>query len=160
MISLKNVSRTRTRTIVIIFMRSNKHGITRNRDTRTKQRLGSDERIKMQMDRSKERWLQAIEKDKLTWDNHVSDLKKWECAPAKAYGVSSIPRTFMIDKEGNIAAMNLRGEQVEEVVVQDQEVSVLDQHQYLDRQRHQQHIYMMIIRNCYVRNVIMIVHKH
>ena len=51
------------------------------------------------------------------WDYHVSDLKKWECAPAKLYGVNSIPRTFLIDKEGNIAAMNLRGAgQIEEVL--------------------------------------------
>jgi len=77
-------------------------------DSRTKARFKTEDQIKMQMDRSKERWVAAIEKDKLTWDNHVSDLKKWESAPAASYGVRSIPKTFLIDKEGKIAFINPR----------------------------------------------------
>jgi len=77
-------------------------------DSRTKQRLKSEEQIKMQMDRSKERWLAAIKKDNLTWDSHVSDLKKWESAPAADYGVRSIPKTFLIDRDGNIAYVDPR----------------------------------------------------
>ncbi|MCB0638456.1 MAG: TlpA family protein disulfide reductase [Lewinella sp.] len=57
----------------------------------------------------KNRWEQAIEQDGLLWPYHVSDLKKWECAAGRLYGVSSIPRTFLIDRDGNIAAVNLRG---------------------------------------------------
>ena len=88
-------------------------------DSRSKARYqGNTERLEEAMEMQKKRWVDAINKDGLTWDTHVSDLKKWECAPAKAYGVSSIPRTFMIDKEGRIAALNLRGEQVEEVLLQ------------------------------------------
>lgn len=78
-------------------------------DSRTKARFSNQEQIDAQMERSKERWVQAIEKDGLPWEYHVSDLKKWECAPARTYGVRSIPRTFLIDREGNIAAVNLRG---------------------------------------------------
>ncbi len=78
-------------------------------DNRTKARYNGDEgQIKMQMDRSKERWKQAIEKDKLDWDFHVSDLKKWESIAAATYGVRSIPKTFLIDKDGKIAALNPR----------------------------------------------------
>ncbi|MDF1698512.1 MAG: TlpA disulfide reductase family protein [Saprospiraceae bacterium] len=77
-------------------------------DSRTKQRYGTEEKIKMQMDRSKERWLAAIKKDNLTWDNHVSDLKKWEAAPAATYGVRSIPKTFLIGRDGNIAFIDPR----------------------------------------------------
>lgn len=66
---------------------------------------------------AKKKWKEAIAQDGLVWDYHVSDLKKWECEPARQYGVSSIPRTFMIDKEGKIAAVNLRGaEQIEETL--------------------------------------------
>lgn len=57
----------------------------------------------------KDRWLNAIKQDNLKWDNHVSDLRKWESAPAAVYGVRSIPATFLIDKDGTIAATNLRG---------------------------------------------------
>ncbi|MEM9546743.1 MAG: TlpA disulfide reductase family protein [Bacteroidota bacterium] len=77
-------------------------------DTRTKQRLGTDDKIKMSMDRSKERWLAAIKKDNLMWDSHVSDLKKWESAPAAEYGVRSIPKTFLIGRDGNIAYIDPR----------------------------------------------------
>lgn len=77
-------------------------------DTRTKSRFQNQEQIDMQLERSKERWVAAIEKDGLKWDHHVSDLKKWESAPASVYGVRSIPRTFLIDREGKIAALNPR----------------------------------------------------
>ena len=87
-------------------------------DSRTAARYNGDaNQLKQAMEDQKKRWQDAIEKDGLVWDTHVSDLKKWECAPAQSYGVNSIPRTFMIDKEGRIAAMNLRGEQVEEVLL-------------------------------------------
>lgn len=65
--------------------------------------------IDEQMKAQKQRWVDAIQKDGLPWPYHVSDLKKWECAPARQYGVNSIPRTFLIDREGKIAAVNLRG---------------------------------------------------
>ena len=87
-------------------------------DSRTAARYqGNEARLNQALEQSKKRWKDAIDKDGLVWESHVSDLKKWDCAPAKSYGVSSIPRTFMIDREGNIAAMNLRGEQVEEVLL-------------------------------------------
>ena len=78
-------------------------------DSRTKARYGSEEQINQQLASSTTRWKQAIAQDKLTWENHVSDLKKWDSAPAQTYGVSGIPRTFMIDREGKIAAVGLRG---------------------------------------------------
>ena len=68
---------------------------------------------------SKQRWIDAIAQDNLKWDYHVSDLKKWESAPAGLYGVTGIPRTFLIDREGKIAAIGLRGaEQIESALKQ------------------------------------------
>ena len=79
-------------------------------DDRTRARMGGDQSsISSQLDRSRERWVKAIEDDNLKWPYHVSDLQKWDAAPAAAYGVRSIPRTFLIDRNGNIAALNLRG---------------------------------------------------
>ncbi len=66
------------------------------------------------LDGSKQRWESAIEQDKLTWPYHVSDLKKWQSAPAALYGVRSIPRAFLIDREGKVASTEVRGaEQIE-----------------------------------------------
>jgi len=78
-------------------------------DSRTKARYGSEEQINQQLESSTNRWKQAIAQDKLLWKSHVSDLKKWDSAPAQTYGVSGIPRTFMIDRDGKIAAVGLRG---------------------------------------------------
>ena len=62
------------------------------------------------LDRKKEDWVAAIEKDKLEWDSHVSDLKGWQSVPAAMYGVMGIPMNFLIDGDGIIVAKGLRGE--------------------------------------------------
>ena len=64
------------------------------------------------LDKDKDRWENAIEKDGLKW-HHVSDLKGWGNSAAKLYGVSSIPATVLLDKEGKILARNLRGPALE-----------------------------------------------
>jgi peroxiredoxin len=69
------------------------------------------------LDRKKDRWLQAIEADGLTWP-HVSDLKGWQNEAAKLYGVSSIPDTLLIDREGKIVARKLRGPALEKAVAE------------------------------------------
>ena len=76
-------------------------------DSRTKQRFPADQ-LANQMRSQKQKWVNAIKKDNLKWDTHVSDLKKWESQAAALYGVSSIPRTFLIDRDGKIAAINPR----------------------------------------------------
>ena len=60
------------------------------------------------LDSKKDRWLTAIEQDKMSW-YHVSDLKGWSNEAAKLYNVTSIPHTILLDKEGKIIARNLRG---------------------------------------------------
>lgn len=60
-------------------------------------------------DDNKEKWLEAVKKDDLTWA-HVSDLQGWGNAAGKIYGVRGIPHSVLIDKEGIIVAKNLRGE--------------------------------------------------
>ncbi len=64
------------------------------------------------LDRTKDAWLKAIEKDNLTW-THVSDLIYWKSAPAALYGVRAIPANFLINPEGIIIAKNLRGEDLQ-----------------------------------------------
>ncbi len=64
------------------------------------------------LDKTKEDWLAAIEKDKLGDWTHVSDLKYWDAEAAKIYGVKSIPTNVLIDKDGKIIAKDLRGEEL------------------------------------------------
>lgn len=56
----------------------------------------------------KKKWISAIEQDQLSWKNHVSDLKHWGSAPAAVYGVTGIPKTFLIGRDGKIIAINPR----------------------------------------------------
>jgi peroxiredoxin len=64
-------------------------------------------------DSSKEKWLEAVQKDNLTW-HHVSDLKGWGNEVGKMYSITSIPQNLLVDKEGKIVAKNLRGPALEE----------------------------------------------
>ena len=59
------------------------------------------------------KWQAAIQQDNLTWKNHVSDLKGWQSAAAKQYGVTSIPHTILLGKDGKIVATHLRGGQLD-----------------------------------------------
>ena len=67
------------------------------------------------LDKNRDSWLAAIEKDSLTW-THVSDLAHWDSAPAKLYGVRGIPANFLIDRDGIIVAKNLRGDELQETL--------------------------------------------
>lgn len=61
------------------------------------------------LDRDKNRWTEAIKKDNLKWDYHVSDLKEWQSEGAAIYKVRSIPFNVLIDGNGIIIAKELRG---------------------------------------------------
>ncbi|MCK5856675.1 MAG: AhpC/TSA family protein [Bacteroidales bacterium] len=60
------------------------------------------------LDKDKAKWVKAIASDGLVWPQ-VSDLKYWQSEAGRAYGVGSIPHTVLIDKEGKIIAIGLRG---------------------------------------------------
>ena len=70
--------------------------------------------LSVSLDSDRGRWLDAIQQDGLVWKNHVSDLKGWKNEVAGLYGVSSIPQTLLLDKDGKLIARNLRGEQLEQ----------------------------------------------
>lgn len=61
------------------------------------------------LDRNREAWLKAIEKDNLTW-THVSDLHAWNSPIAGLYAIRWIPTGFLLDPEGTILAVGLEGE--------------------------------------------------
>ena len=65
-----------------------------------------------------EKWKSAIIADKLTWTNHVSDLGGWNSKVGKIYKVNSVPFTVLIDKDGKIIKLNLRGEALSNELLQ------------------------------------------
>lgn len=61
------------------------------------------------LDKEKKSWLKAIHDDNLQWQ-HVSDLKFWASEAAILYGITSIPRNFLLDPRGKIIGRDLRGQ--------------------------------------------------
>jgi len=73
--------------------------------------------VSLDREGQKDKWLEAIETDKLTWI-HVSNLKFWQDPIAVQYGIQSIPATLLLDAEGKIIAKNLRGNELREKVAE------------------------------------------
>jgi len=69
------------------------------------------------LDKAKDAWIKAIKDDGLTW-THVSDLKFWQCEAALNYNVTAVPYMVLLDKDGNIAAKNLRGADLEKKIAE------------------------------------------
>lgn len=67
------------------------------------------------LDRDSADWVKAISDDQLTWE-HISDLKYWNSEGAELYGVTSIPHTVLIDRDGIIIAKNLHGDELREKI--------------------------------------------
>ncbi len=66
------------------------------------------------LDENPDAWKQAIQKDGLIWKNHVSDLMGWRTPLVQQYGFQAIPYTVLINKEGKIIGIGLRGIQLEQ----------------------------------------------
>jgi peroxiredoxin len=65
--------------------------------------------ISVSLDNVKDRWVDAIKKDGLPW-LQVSDLKGWNNAVGRMYGVRAVPQSFLLDKEGKVIGNTLRDE--------------------------------------------------
>lgn len=63
------------------------------------------------LEKEKENWLNAIEKDKRIWTN-VSTLQEFETPITYQYAVTSLPANFLIDADGKIIAKNLHGDEL------------------------------------------------
>lgn len=64
------------------------------------------------LDQDKEKWIQAIKQDGLTW-KHGSELRFWQSSFVPAYNLDGIPMTYLVDENGVIIAKGLRGQQLE-----------------------------------------------
>lgn len=69
--------------------------------------------LSVSLDSKKNDWIKAIEEDGLPW-LHVSDLKGWNNAAGRLYGVRGVPACYLIDRDGKIIADNVRGEKLNE----------------------------------------------
>ncbi len=71
------------------------------------------------LDRNRERWINAIERDGLKWPYQVSDLEGlFSSKYSKTYKALMIPENYLIDGDGVIIGKNLFGEELERVLQQ------------------------------------------
>jgi thiol-disulfide isomerase/thioredoxin len=71
--------------------------------------------LSVSLDNNKADWEKAIAEDGLIWDTHVSDLKKWD-GIAKTFGLESIPTNILVDGNGKVLAIGLRGDKLLETL--------------------------------------------
>ena len=57
--------------------------------------------IGISLDEDKNSWTKAINDMGMTW-THVSDLKGWDNAIAKSFGIRAIPHMMLVDQQGSI----------------------------------------------------------
>lgn len=78
------------------------------------ERFKSDkfEILGVSLDNQKGSWVDAIQKDGLTWPQ-VSSLMGWQSPVVGLYAVRAVPANFLIDPDGKIIARDLRGEELE-----------------------------------------------
>ena len=72
--------------------------------------------LSVSLDDDEAAWINAIKADGLIWPTHVSDLKGWESPMTGVYGFNSIPYTVIVNKEGKINGVGLRGELLEKKI--------------------------------------------
>lgn len=73
--------------------------------------------VGVSLDNKTEPWIKAIEKDKLPWSQLI-DKQAWAGEGVKNYGVRLISANFLIDKDGNIIARNLKGKDLDDFLDQ------------------------------------------
>jgi thiol-disulfide isomerase/thioredoxin len=66
--------------------------------------------FQVSLDMKMEDWTEAIKADKLGKWYHVSDLKYKDSEVIKTFGFTSIPYNFLLDRDGKVIGVNLRGE--------------------------------------------------
>jgi peroxiredoxin len=69
--------------------------------------------FQVSLDKTREAWQNGIEEDHLGKWLHVSDIQYWQSKAAQLYKIESIPSNFLLDREGKIIAVNLRGAALE-----------------------------------------------
>lgn len=64
------------------------------------------------LDNEKNNWVKAIDDDGLVWTN-VSDLRGWDSAAGKLYGIRYIPQNVFVDSNGIIVAKRIEPDALE-----------------------------------------------
>ena len=68
--------------------------------------------LSVSLDDHKNAWKKAVSKDKITW-LQINDSGGWDARSAAKWQVDAIPASFLIDKNGNVVAINPEKQELE-----------------------------------------------
>ncbi len=68
--------------------------------------------LSVSLDDSKKDWMKAVDKDKITW-LQINDSRGWDARSAIKWQVDAIPASFLIDKNGDVVAINAEKKDLE-----------------------------------------------
>jgi thiol-disulfide isomerase/thioredoxin len=69
------------------------------------------------MDEEKTAWKKAVAKDKITW-LQVNGGGGWDMSAAIKWGIEALPTSFLVDKNGDVVAINLEKKELETKVTE------------------------------------------
>jgi peroxiredoxin len=67
------------------------------------------------LDSKKAAWIKAIKQDKIKY-TQVIDNAAWNSTVAEKFGISQIPTSFLLDKEGKVVAIDAEGKELYKLV--------------------------------------------
>lgn len=71
--------------------------------------------IDISLDEDEAKWRSTIEAQKMNWI-HICDSFAWNGEIAVNYNVQAVPKTVLVDPEGKIVAIDVRGEKLVELI--------------------------------------------
>ena len=71
--------------------------------------------IGISVDRDEQKWKEAVKEHNMKW-TQCCDFQEWNSVVCNKYNVQAIPRTVLIDPNGKVIAVDLRGEKLLEEV--------------------------------------------
>src|SRR5688500_990019 len=68
------------------------------------------------LDQEKKDWEKAIQKDKIAWLQVNDPRGSWNAKTAADWNISVLPTSFLINKKGDVVAIDLEGKELEKVI--------------------------------------------
>lgn len=71
--------------------------------------------LSVSLDDELKNWKKAVAKDKITWLQGI-DLGGWDALAAIKWQVDALPATFIVNKDGDVVAINLEKDELEKKI--------------------------------------------
>ncbi|HEY0433321.1 MAG TPA: TlpA disulfide reductase family protein [Chitinophagaceae bacterium] len=69
------------------------------------------------LDDNRNAWKRAVVKDRISW-MQINDSRGWDALSAAKWQVDAIPASFLVDKDGNVVAVNAEKNELEDKIRQ------------------------------------------